>query len=183
MSSRGVKQSAQLPAAPVDATPPARVGKRGALSVPRSGEGSNAVPASVRSIKFEAQGGAKAPIEFVEGGPMRPLPRSRDARMTTAVSSSEEDEELQAILAAKAPIEFVEGGPMRPFRQSCAPRLTAAVCTSDEEEQDTGQFTSPFLLLLSVLIPLNYFRQKFHCANSMILILPLIGSRDRSGEL
>jgi hypothetical protein len=102
--------------------------------------------------------------------------------MTTAVSSSEEDEELQAILAAKAPIEFVEGGPMRPFRQSRAPRLTAAICTSDEEE-DTGQFTSPFLLLLSVLIPLNYFRQKFHCANATILILPLIGSRDRSGEL
>jgi hypothetical protein len=103
--------------------------------------------------------------------------------MTTAVSSSEEDEELQAILAAKAPIEFVEGGPMRPFRQSRAPRLTAAVSTSDEEEQDTGQFTSPILLLLSVLIPLNYFRQKFHCANATILILPLIGSRDRSGEL
>jgi hypothetical protein len=91
MSSRGVKQSAQLPAEPVDATPPARVGKRGALSVPRLGEGSNAVPAPVRSIKFEAQGRAKAPIEFGEGGPMRPLRRSRDARMTTAVSSSEED--------------------------------------------------------------------------------------------
>ncbi len=70
---RGVKQSAQLPAEPVDATPPARVGKRGALSVPRLGEGSNAVPAPVRSIKFEAQ------------GPMRPLRRSRDAPMTTAV--------------------------------------------------------------------------------------------------
>ncbi len=115
MSSRGVKQSAQLPGEPVDATPPDRVGKRGALSVQRLGEGSNAVPAPVRSIKFEAQGRAKAPIEFGEGGPMRPLRRSRDARMTTAVSSSEEDagEELQAILAAKAPMEFVEGGPMR----------------------------------------------------------------------
>jgi len=142
MSSRGVKQSAQLPAAPVDATPPARVGKRGALTVPRLGEGSNAVPAPVRSIKFGAQGGAKAPIEFVEGGPMRPLPRSRDARMTTASSSSEEDEPLQEIFA-----EFVEGGPMRSFRQSRAPRLTASVCTSDEEEEDTGQFSSPFLLL------------------------------------
>ena len=140
MSSRGVKQSAQLPAVPVDATPPARVGKRGALSVPRLGKGSNAVPAPVQSIKFEAQG------------------------------------------RAKAPIEFVVGGPMRPFRRSRAPRLTAAISTSDEEE-DTGQFTSPFLLLLSVLIPLNYFRQKFHCANATILILPLIGSRDRSGEL
>ena len=72
---------------------------------------------------------------------------------------------------------------MRPFRQSRAPRLTAAVCTSDEEEQDTGQFTSPILLLLSVLIPLNYFRQKYYCANATILILPLIGSRDRRGEL
>ncbi len=98
MSSRGVKQSAQLPGEPVDATP-ARVGKRGALSVPRLGEGSNAVPAPVRSIKFEAQGRAKAPIE---SGPIRPLRRSRDARMTTAVSSSEEDEELQPILAAQA---------------------------------------------------------------------------------
>ncbi len=103
--------------------------------------------------------------------------------MTTAVSSSEEDEELQAILAAKARIEFVEGCPMRPFRQSRTPLLTGAVCMSDEEEEDTGQFTSPFLLLLSVLIPLNYFRQKFHCANGPILILPLISSRDRSGEL
>jgi hypothetical protein len=92
MSSRGVKQSAQLPAAPVDVTPPARVGKRGALSVPRLGQGSNAVPAPVRSIKFEAQGGAKAPIEFVEGGPMRPLRRSRDARMTTNVSSSDDSD-------------------------------------------------------------------------------------------
>ncbi len=133
MSSRGVKQSAQLPAAPVDATPPARVGKGGALSVPRFGEGSNAVPAPVRSIKFEAQGGAKAPIEFVEGGPMRPLPRLRDARMTTAVSSSEEDETAQAIIA-----DFLERGPMRRSRE---PRLTAGVCTSDEEEEDTGQFS------------------------------------------
>ncbi len=107
---------------------------------------------------------------------MRPHRRSRDARMTTAVSSSEDDEQLQATLAAKAPIEIGEGAPMRPFRQSRAPRLNAC------EEEDTGQFSSPFLLLLSLLIPLNYFRQKFHCANSTILILPLIGSRDRSGE-
>ncbi len=66
------------------------------------------IPAPVWSIKFEALGRAKAPIEFGEGGPMRPLRRSRDAQMTTTVSSSEEDEELQAILTAKAPIEFVE---------------------------------------------------------------------------
>ncbi len=107
-----MKQSAQLPAEPVDATPFARVEKRGALSVPRLGEGSNAVLAPVQSIKFEAQGRAKAPIEFGEGGPMRPLRRSRDARMTTAVSSSEEDEELQAILAAKAPIEYAPVPPV-----------------------------------------------------------------------
>ena len=84
---------------------------------------------------------------------------------------------MEAILATKAPIEFVEGGPMRPLRWSRAARMTAAVCTSDEEEENTGQFTSPFLLLLSVLITLNYFRQKFHCVNPAILILPLIVSR------
>jgi hypothetical protein len=55
MSSRGVKQSAQLPAEPVNATPPAHVGKRGALSVPRLGEGSNAVR-SVDKIRVAGTG-------------------------------------------------------------------------------------------------------------------------------
>ncbi len=73
MASRGEKQSLQLPADPVYATQPACVGKRGALSVPRLGEGSNSVPAPVWSMKFAAQARAKAPKDFVDGGPMRPL--------------------------------------------------------------------------------------------------------------
>jgi hypothetical protein len=61
--------------------------------------------------------------------------------MTTAVSSSEEDEPFQTVIA-----DFLERGPMRRFRHSREPRLTAGVCTSDEEKEDTGQFSSPFLL-------------------------------------
>jgi hypothetical protein len=111
----------------------------------------------------------------------RKFPRKWSKCATTVRGENSRDfgENYSSNTRAKAPIEFVESGPMRPLCRSREARMTAAVCTNDDEEDDTGQL-SPFLLLL---IPLNYFWQKIHCAYATIQILPPIGSGDRSGEL
>ncbi len=113
MTCRGEQQSVQLPADQVYATLPVCIPKSAALSIPRLGEGSNAIPAPVRTKRF-AKKGRKASIEFVEDCPMHPRFQSR--KITALHDKCDEGEDdtdssylqspSQFLLAVLIPIKF-----------------------------------------------------------------------------
>jgi hypothetical protein len=104
MTFRGEQQSVQLPADQVYATLPVCIPKSGALSVPRLGEGSNAIPAPVRTMRFATRARRKASIEFVEDCPMHPRFQSRKITALHDKCDEDEDDTDSSYLQSSSPL-------------------------------------------------------------------------------